>query len=252
MPKEHPPRYPGKAFPQTPNTFWPLRLNATFGAEPAEQCQADSAVLRAGKSPWRSDRQSTPLVANRGLAGRFDEWVRDRCGRLNREDRADSNFRKLEHDVDFDNELPWKGWPDPCAQGAFGSQGLPICSKQVEEAHWFRQGYPVLKDDQNGRWEDGVYSRRDRGQATIGERVPASIAYLTPVGRERPQSSVRTEAIAPDPSSSTGERYSGRTIPVETGKPKRCMTEETIVALGGIHSCALLMRAEIGSRSGGW
>jgi len=238
MPNDIRARYPGKAF-LNPEYVWPS-LECYIGAEQQSNAKRiprfyEQARVLGGGSAINA------MVANRGSPADYDEWGEIGADGWNRE-TALKYFRKLEHDVDFDNEYHGKGGPIPVRR--VPEVKVSPFVKQVKKT-LVRQGY-VLKDDQNGRWEDGVYPAAI-AVSDDGERVPASIAYLTPEVRERPNLSVRTEAIA-QTLEFDGERVSGARI-LSKGKAETLHAEETIVALGGIHSCALLMRSGIRSRS---
>lgn len=238
MPSDIRSRYPGKAF-LNPDNVWPS-LECLIGAE--EQTNArriprfyEQARVLGGGSAINA------MVANRGSPSDYDEWGKIGADGWNGE-TALKYFRKLEHDVDFDDEYHGKGGPIPVRRVPEAKVSPFV--KQVKKtlAH---QGY-ALKDDQNGRWEDGVYPAAI-AVSDDGERVPASIAYLTPEVRKRPNLSVRTEATA-EILEFDGGRVSGARI-LSNGRSETLYAEETIVALGGIHSCTLLMRSGIGPKS---
>ncbi|MEW5716953.1 GMC family oxidoreductase N-terminal domain-containing protein, partial [Pseudomonas sp. SB113] len=93
-----------------------------------------------------------------------------------------------------------------------------------------------------GPWEDGTF----RGAVAVsdkGERLPTSIAYLTPEVRGRANLKIITDSTA------THILFDGiRAIGAEiTGKnPQTINAREIIVASGAIHSPALLLRSGIG------
>jgi 5-(hydroxymethyl)furfural/furfural oxidase len=238
MPSDIRSRYPGKAF-LNPDYVWPS-LECFIGAEQQSnnkrvpRLYEQARVLGGGSA-------INAMVANRGSPGDYDEWGKVGADGWNGE-TALKYFRKLEHDVDFDDDYHGKGGPIPVRR--VPETKVSPFVKHVKKT-LVSQGY-ALKADQNGPWEDGIFPAAI-AVSDDGERVPASIAYLTPEVRKRPNLSVRTEAIA-ETLEFDGGRVSGVQI-LSKGKAETLHAEETIVALGGIHSCALLMRSGIGSSS---
>jgi len=108
------------------------------------------------------------------------------------------------------------------------------------------RGYP-LEPDQNGPWTDGVYVGAVAVSDT-GTRVPASIAYLTPEVRRRPNLRIVTDRLA-ERLIFEGRRVSGVVIAPANGSSgaREILTAaETIVSCGAIHTAALLLRSGIG------
>ncbi|MBV8473625.1 MAG: GMC family oxidoreductase N-terminal domain-containing protein, partial [Hyphomicrobiales bacterium] len=104
------------------------------------------------------------------------------------------------------------------------------------------QGNPE-HPDQNGRWTDGVFPAAI-AVSDAGERVPASIVYLTPEVRNRANLEIVTDTYV-NRLTFEGLRVTG--AEVERGGQTRTITAaETIVTLGGIHSAALLLRSGVG------
>jgi 5-(hydroxymethyl)furfural/furfural oxidase len=233
-------RYPGRAFLDPANIWGSLTaymgapLGNTDNRTPRRYEQA--RVLGGGSA-------INAMVANRGAPGDYDEW-----GAVGAEgwswNAALPYFRKLERDCDFD---------DPEYHGRNGP--IPIRRIKPERMSPFvkalcetlaARGHPA-RPDQNGEWLDGVYVGAV-ATSDDGERVPASIAYLTPEVRRRPNLEVRTERLA-ERLLFDGTRCTGAVVrPADrsSGTGATLSAKETIVSCGAIHTPALLMRSGLG------
>ena len=177
--------------------------------------------------------------ANRGSPYDYDEW-----GALGIEGWSWQDclpyFKKLERDLDIDNELHGKSGPFPIRRRGpeiwtpFTRAMLAVCAER---------GLPFLPD-QNGRWEDGVF------EMTVNmdeqkRRVSTAWAYLTPEVRRRPNLEIRTET-----SVSRLLIADGRAVGVITqprGSEKRELhAHRVIVCAGALASPAILMRSGVG------
>ncbi|MEZ5818075.1 MAG: GMC family oxidoreductase N-terminal domain-containing protein [Hyphomicrobiaceae bacterium] len=176
-------------------------------------------------------------MANRGAPTDYDEWhARGATGW--KWENVLPYFKKLERDLDFDNE--WHG------------QDGPIPVRRVPEAQWpghakalakafERAGYKHLPD-QNGYFEDGYFP------VTISnaqeQRVSAAIGYLNAEVRKRPNLTISTDTqvteLLFDGLNCVGVRALVR------GRPTEFRGKEVILSSGAIHSPAHLMRAGIG------
>lgn len=176
-------------------------------------------------------------MANRGAPTDYDEWEARGASGWNW-DSVLPYFKKLETDLDFDNE--WHG------------QDGPISIRRVPEAHWSehskvlrgvleRAGYKRL-EDQNGFFEDGYFP------VTISNaeerRVSAAMGYLTTDVRKRENLTISTntqvtELLFED------LRCVGVKARVD-GVEQEFRGQEVILSSGAIHSPAHLMRAGIG------
>ena len=176
-------------------------------------------------------------MANRGAPTDFEEWETRGAKGWNWESVL-PYFKKLETDLDFDNE--WHG------------QDGPIPVRRVPEAHWpkhstalneafDRANYKRL-EDQNGFFEDGYFP------ITISnaeeQRVSASIGYLTTDVRQRDNLTISTNTQV------TELLFEDlRCVGVKAlvnGKPTEFKGREIILSSGAIHSPAHLLRAGIG------
>jgi 5-(hydroxymethyl)furfural/furfural oxidase len=233
-------RYPGRAYLH-PDNIW-TGLTALIGPPPgdapdkrAPRRYEQGRILGGGSAV-------NAMVANRGAPGDYDEW-----GALGAEGwswvSALPYFRKLERDSDFDGEYHGKDGPIPIRR--IKPERMSPFVNAVSDTLAAR-GYSK-KPDQNGRWADGVYvgaiAVSDRG-----ERVPASIAYLTPEVRRRPNLWIVTEHLV-ERLVFAGRRVTGAVIAPasgDDGKRETLTANETIVSCGAIHTPALLLRSGIG------
>jgi 5-(hydroxymethyl)furfural/furfural oxidase len=239
MPDSMRTRYPGRAFLDPANIWGSLTayMGAPLGnADNRTPRRYEQARVLGGGSAINA------MVANRGAPGDYDEW-----GALGAEgwswDVALPYFKKLERDCDFD---------DPRYHGRDGP--IPVRRIKPERMSPFvkalcdtlvARGHPA-RPDQNGEWTDGVYV----GAIAVsdqGERVPASVAYLTPEVRRRSNLEVRTDLLA-DRLLLEGTRCTGaRLVAAHGAGPAVTLAAgETIVSCGAIHTPALLMRSGIG------
>jgi len=230
-------RYPGQAY-LDPANIWPdlkaylgAPLGNTDGRAPRRYEQGK--LLGGGSSV-------NAMVANRGAPGDYDEW-----GALGAEGWNFANalpyFKKLEHDMDFDGPYHGKNGPIPVRR--ISPQKMSpfvkaVCDTLEANGH-------VKKPDQNGEWTDGIYV----GAIAVsdkGERVPASIAYLTDAVRARKNLEIITGHIA-ERILFEGNQAVGAEIAPLQGGPKRVLkADEVIVSSGAIHTPALLMRSGVG------
>lgn len=227
-------RYPGRAFMNPANVWTDLQVRVS-GAEAGKDNPPrlyEQGKLLGGSSAINA------MVANRGAPDDYDEW-----GRLGAEgwswDVALKYFRKLERDVDIDDDYHGKDGPIPVRRlpDAKVSPFVRAVKSSLQ-----KRGEP-LHADQNGKWEDGVFP------ATItvsddGQRVPVSVAYLTSAVRSRPNLVIRTDTLAEKLLVSDG-RVTGARIR-SGGGSEEIAAREVIVTMGGIHSAAFLLRNGIG------
>ncbi|MGI9477474.1 MAG: GMC family oxidoreductase [Hyphomicrobiaceae bacterium] len=176
-------------------------------------------------------------MANRGAPTDYDEW-QERGAKGWNWDKVLPYFKKLETDLDFDDE--WHG------------QDGPISVRRVPEAHWPKHSKALIEvldranykrlADQNGFFEDGYFP------VTISnaeeQRVSASIGYLTPDVRARENLTISTRTQV------TELLFEDlRCVGVKAlvnGKGQEFRAREIILSSGAIHSPAHLMRAGIG------
>lgn len=176
-------------------------------------------------------------MANRGAPHDYDEWAERGAAGWNW-DAVLPYFKKVERDVDFDNE--WHG----------RSGRIPV--RRIPQEHWskhakataeaFRQaGYKYLPD-QNGAFEDGYFPLT----VNLGDnaRVSAAIGYLDAETRRRDNLTISTETQVMG-LIIEGTRCVGIRALVK-GQEQEFRGREVILSTGAIHSPAHLMRAGIG------
>lgn len=176
-------------------------------------------------------------MANRGAPTDYNEWESRGAAGWNWESVL-PYFKKLETDLDFDDE--WHGQDGPIPVRRVPEEHWPAHSKALIEV-FDRAKYKRLAD-QNGFFEDGYFpvsiSNADE------QRVSASMGYLNADVRKRDNLTISThtqvtELIFED------LRCVGVKALVK-GKPTEFRANEIILSSGAIHSPAHLMRAGIG------
>jgi 5-(hydroxymethyl)furfural/furfural oxidase len=237
MPAHVSSRYPGRAYLDD-DSIWP-KLQARMGAPTGNQDTRSARRYEQGRVLGGGSAVNA-MVANRGGPSDYDEW-----GELGADgwswDACLPYFRKLERDVDFDGEYHGKDGPIPIRR--IGQAAMsPFVKATIKTLQ--SRGYP-LKPDQNGRWEDGIFV----GAVAVsdkGQRVPTSVAYLTPEVRRRANLQIITDHLA-DRLLLEGTRVTGAVVvPAAGGQARTLMADEVVVCAGAIHTPALLMRSGIG------
>lgn len=237
MPADIRARYPGRAYLDTANIWSSLTafMAAPVGNRDLRRSRRyEQARLLGGGSAINA------LMANRGAPADYDEWEAMGATGWNWQGCL-PYFRKLEADRDFDG--PLHGTDGPLLIRRAGPDQLsPFVTAVMQTLR--DRGVP-RGEDQNGDWQDGVYPGA-LAASDAGERLPTSVAYLTPQVRARPNLCIltgyRAETILFD-----GAAAIGATIaPTDGGPPRRLEAHETVVASGAIHTPALLLRSGIG------
>ncbi|MGE0699382.1 MAG: GMC family oxidoreductase, partial [Hyphomicrobiaceae bacterium] len=176
-------------------------------------------------------------MANRGAPTDYDEWhARGATGW--KWESVLPYFKKLERDLDIDDD--WHGKDGPIPIRRVPERQWPGHAKALKEA-FGRAGYKYLAD-QNGRFEDGYFpvtiSNADES------RVSAAIGYLTADVRKRPNLTISTETHVTE-LLFDGLQCVGVKATVK-GRPMEFRAKEVILSSGAIHSPAHLLRAGIG------
>ncbi|MGE7414647.1 GMC family oxidoreductase [Methylobacterium tarhaniae] len=238
MPPEIRSRYPGRAY-LDPRNIWPA-LTARLGAPAGNRPEAPAPRAYEQARRLGGGSAINAMMANRGAPGDYDEW-----GALGAEGWSWESclpyFRKLESDRDCEGPLHGRDGPLPIRRATPGQLSpFVVATMRALQA----QGHPAGAD-QNGPWRDGVYV----GTTAIsddGERVPVSVAYLTPAVRARENLILRTGLLA-ERVLFDGRRAVGATVAPLAGGPSETIPADlVVVAAGAIHSPALLMRSGVG------
>ena len=228
-------RYPGRAYLDSRN-IW-SSLTALMGYNPSNSSPRGSrryeqARLLGGGSAINA------LMANRGAPADYAEWESLGASGWNWETCLPF-FLKIEADRDFSG--PLHGTDGPLTiRRATDTQLSPFVGRVMQTLE--RRGHPI-RADQNGIWQDGTY----RGAIAVsdsGERLPTSLAYLTPAVRSRPNLRIVTQSTASRILFEDGRAVGAEIIGAEETILR---AHEVIVSAGAIHSPALLMRSGVGN-----
>ncbi len=176
-------------------------------------------------------------LANRGAPTDYDEWDARGATGWNW-DNVLPYFRKIERDMDFDDE--WHGREGRIPVRRIWPEFWPEHAKALAES--LNQSGMKYLPDQNGFFEEGYFP------ITISNayerRVSAAIGYLDPATRARENLTVSTltqvTSLIFDGATCTGINA------LVDGRPQTFQGREIILSCGAIHSPAHLMRAGIG------
>lgn len=209
---------------------WPS-LDATIAQDVSRRVHYEQARVIGGGSSINAQ------VANRGAPADYDEWASsgatgwEWAGVL-------PYFRRLECDLDFNNELHGDDGPLPIRRVSKSEWSGFV--RAVSEAYE-DSGIP-FRPDFNGDFGDGhsVVPLTNRS----GRRVSAAMAYLTASVRARPNLTIRSETTVVRLASS-GRQITG--VETESKAGRQLYNASTVIlCAGAIHSPALLMRSGIG------
>lgn len=178
------------------------------------------------------------IGANRGAPSDYDEW-----GAMGVEGWSWAEclpyFKKLERDLDIDNELHGKTGPFPIRRRGdeiwtpFTRAMLAVCA---------RRGIPFLPD-QNGKWEDGIFEMAVNMDEQK-RRVSTAWAYLTPEIRRRPNLDIRTETTVSRILFADGR---AKGVLARRGNEQETLSAHRIViCAGALATPAILMRSGVG------
>jgi 5-(hydroxymethyl)furfural/furfural oxidase len=177
------------------------------------------------------------MVAYRGTPDDYAEWVAHGAAGWGWDDVL-PYYKKLENDLDFDGALHGKDGPVPIRRTK-ADDWAPL-AKAVRVFAQERQ-IPFIAD-MNADFRDG-YGAVPMSNSPL-KRASAPFCYLTADVRRRANLRILADTTA------TGLVFDGRRVSgvtVRTGGEKKTFSaRHVIVALGGIHSPAFLMRAGIG------
>jgi 5-(hydroxymethyl)furfural/furfural oxidase len=221
--------YPGSYY--NPAYFWPeLKVHWRLASNSPLVGYSQGRIMGGGSSVMG-------MVALRGTPDDYAEW----------EDLGASGwgwehvlpyFRRLESDFDFGGDRHGTDGPVPVRRTP--QSDWPPLSKAFYDFAAERQ-FPYVAD-MNSDFRDGYASVPI--SSWPDKRGSASICYLTPEVRSRPNLTIAANAIA------IALRFDGRratgVVAEIGGERHEFQARETILSLGGIHSPAMLMRSGIG------
>lgn len=227
--------YPGIAYSNPRYTWKDLKASGPYQGSNQPEARAkryEQARLLGGGSAING------IGANRGSPHDYDEW-RD----LGVEGWSWAEclpyFKKLERDLDIDDELHGKTGPFPIRRrGAeiwtpFTHAMLALCAER---------GIPFLPD-QNGKWDDGIFEMAVNMDEQK-RRVSTAWAYLTPEVRRRPNLEIRTETTVSRILISEG-RAKG-VIARRGNVQEKLAAHRVVVCAGALATPAILMRSGVG------
>ncbi len=237
LPREIASPYPGRAYFNADWT-WPalrVRMGSRQGSnEAVEERPYEQARILGGGSSING------MGANRGSPRDYEEWEAEGAIGWGWRDVL-PYFRKLERDVDFASDTQLHGADGPVPIRRLPHAARPGFARAVEE-ELLRRGF-AAGDDQNGRWEDGVFPIAVNMDET-GRRASFATAYLTEAVRRRSNLSIRT--------GTTVERLrveAGRVVAAalrQGGASSELRAGLFVVSMGALQSPALLLRSGIG------
>lgn len=176
-------------------------------------------------------------MANRGAPTDYQEWQDRGAAGWNWESVL-PYFKKLERDLDFNDE--WHGQDGPIPIRRVPEKDWPGHAKAVAKA-FDRAGYKRL-DDQNGFFEDGYFPITISNENE--RRASAAMGYLNADVRKRPNLEISTQTQVTELIFEDLKCVGVKAL--VRGRPQEFRAKEVILSSGAIHSPAHLMRAGIG------
>ncbi len=227
--------YPGVAY-SNPTYTW-SGLKASFPYTGSNRPEAKAARYEQAKV-LGGGSAINGIGANRGGPHDYDEW-----GEMGVEGWSWAEclpyFRKLERDLDIDDEFHGKTGPFPIRRRGevlwtpFTRAMLAICEKR---------GIPFLPD-QNGAWQEGIFEMAVNMDERA-RRVSTAWAYLTPDVRRRPNLEIRTETTV-SRILIEGGRATG-VVAVRGSAHEALSAARVVLSSGALATPAILMRSGVG------
>jgi len=180
-------------------------------------------------------------IALRGHPYDYDEWATRGLGEWSF-DKCLPAFKRLEHDLDFDDEWHGQGGPIPIRRHPPGEL-VPWQAAFVEAAQ--RAGYPATVDHNNPELPCGVgpHAMNKVG----GERMSAARCYLGPVVRKRDNLRVIAGAHV---RRVLFEERTFKGLEIERAGAVEVLRADRLVLSGGaIGTLGVLLRSGVGPRS---
>lgn len=228
--------YPGRAAFDPQNHWDGLMVNSkpfqhNAHQPPAKKKYEQPKIMGGGSS-------INGQIANRGTPDDYNEWEALGATGWNWE-KVLPFFKKLETDLDYDNELHGKNGPIPIHR--ISRAKWPELSLATESA-LTELGFPAI-EDQNGAFGDGHFPMTLSNNAGK-HRVSTAMAYLTTDVRARANLAIMSDTQVVD-LLVDGRRVGGVRVKDAAGV-RELRSREVIVSSGAIHSPAVLMRSGIG------
>lgn len=227
--------YPGIAYSNPRYTWHGLKASLPYAGSNRPEGKAtryEQARVLGGGSAING------IGANRGSPHDYDEW-----GEMGVEgwswEACLPYFRKLERDLDIDDEFHGKSGPFPIRRRGdeiwtpFTRAMLTVCAAR---------GIPFLPD-QNGAWQDGIFEMAVNMDEQR-RRVSTAWAYLTPEVRRRPNLNIRTETTVSRILISGGKAEG--VAAERDGAREELRAARILLCSGALATPALLMRSGIG------
>jgi 5-(hydroxymethyl)furfural/furfural oxidase len=175
--------------------------------------------------------------ANRGAPWDFDGWAERGASGWDWKSVL-PYFKKLERDMDIDDEYHGRDGPIPIRR--IYPDSWSEHTRAVGQA-FSDAGYEYL-EDQNGEYKDGYFPIAISN--AYERRVSTAIGYLGPAVRQRPNLTIHTKATV-QTLLMEGNRCVGVKANIK-GQTQEFRAGEVILSCGAIHSPAHLLRAGIG------
>ncbi len=228
--------YPGIAYFDPSLTY--TNLSAKMGGTRGNAAEQRKSVPYSQGRVLGGGSAINGIGANRGSPADYDEWEAHGAEGWNWESVL-PYFRKMERHLEQGGPLHGKDGPLPirAVPDAWRSPFVTETIKALEQ-----RGIPEYPD-QNGDWRDGVFAQAVNLDEQF-QRVPTSLAWLTPEVRKRSNLTIITDTsvhrVIVD-----GTRVTGITLALGSVLVP-ISAKEVIIAAGALQTPAILMRSGIG------
>lgn len=228
-------RYGGRAFGNLAY-FWP-GLAATRGSHDRIPAAARRVPLLHQARVIGGGSSINAQVALRGISADYDRWVQSGATGWSWEEVL-PYFKKVERDLDFDNELHGQDGPLPIKRSARDEWDQ---FNRAASSFWARKGHTEL-EDLNGEFQDGFGPTPFSNDGVA--RWSAARAYLSAAVRSRTNlriiSQTTVQRIEFDGKRAVAIRGTMR------GAPFRASASVIVLTAGAVHTPKLLMLSGLG------
>ncbi len=181
-------------------------------------------------------------IALRGHPYDYNDWA-DLGLREWSFDKVLPSFKRLEHDLDFDDEWHGQGGPIPIRRHT-ESELVPWQAAFFEAAR--RVGYAETVDHNNPELPCGVGPHAMNKVA--GERMSAARCYLTPAVRRRSNLSIMADTHVLK-IEFAGGKFAGLLVRDAQGVTRTLRADRMVLSSGAIGSLGILLRSGIGPKA---